>query len=186
MPTSICTDTLSHPHYPSPCTMSLPPLSKGGGLTARHKLLLCCVLLAICPPFLCYKLFCRQDGGIVTPSPLPKPHYPSPRTKLVSLVKGEVLSPEKIRATTGGIVTPPTLPKTALSPSLFVMLTSVCTNMFSHPHYPTKTANTLASPRKRGGGTADTNFSLAVQYSDSPAFTILKLFRAVTVGIVSP
>ena len=111
MPTSICTDTLSHPHYPSPCTMSLPPLSKGGGLTARHKLLLCCVLLAICPPFLCYKLFCRQDGGIVTPSPLPKPHYPSPRTKLVSLVKGEVLSPEKIRATTGGIVLhPPTSP----------------------------------------------------------------------------
>ena len=55
--------------------LNLPPLSKGGGLTARHKLLLCCVLLAICPPFLCYKLFCRQDGGIVTPSPLPKPHY---------------------------------------------------------------------------------------------------------------
>jgi len=35
----------------------------------------------------------------------------SPRTiTLASLVKGEVLSPEKIRATTGGIVTPPTLP----------------------------------------------------------------------------
>ena len=39
---------------------------------------------------------------------------------LASLVKGEVLSPEKIRATTGGIVTPtsrpaPALPKTALS-----------------------------------------------------------------------
>ena len=118
---------------------------------------------------------------------LPNPHHPLLcTTTLASLVKGEVLSPEKIRATTGGIVTPPTLPKTALSPSLFVMLTSVCTNMFSHPHYPTKTANTLASPRKRGGGTADTNFSLAVQYSDSPAFTILKLFRAVTVGIVSP
>ena len=69
-------------HQPSqnrtiPCfaPSHLPPLSKGGGLTARHKLLLCCVLLAICPPFLCYKLFCRQDGGIVTPSPLPKPHY---------------------------------------------------------------------------------------------------------------
>ena len=51
----------------------------------------------------------------------PKPHYPSPRTKLASLVKGEVLSPERIRATTGGIATPlsprptPTLPKTALS-----------------------------------------------------------------------
>ena len=76
--------------------MSLPPLSKGGGLAARHKLLLCCVLLAICPPFLCYKLFCRQDGGIVTPSPLPKPHYPTETTNtLASLVKGEVLSPEK-------------------------------------------------------------------------------------------
>ena len=35
---------------------------------------------------------------------LSKPHYPSPRTKLASLVKGEVLLPEKIRATTGGIV----------------------------------------------------------------------------------
>ena len=32
-------------------------------------------------------------------------------TTLASLVKGEVLSPEKIRATTGGIVTPPTFPK---------------------------------------------------------------------------
>ena len=46
----------------------LPPLSKGGGLTARHKLLLCCFLLAISPPFLYCKLFCRQDGGIVPPS----------------------------------------------------------------------------------------------------------------------
>ena len=30
-----------------------------------HKLLLCCFLLAICPPILYCKLFCRQDGGIV-------------------------------------------------------------------------------------------------------------------------
>ena len=42
-------------------------------------------------------------------------------TKLASLVKGEVLSPERIRTTTGGIATPlsprptPTLPKAALS-----------------------------------------------------------------------
>ena len=56
---------------------------------------------------------------------LPNPHYPSKIANtlallctitLASLVKGEVLSPEKIRATTGGIVTPPiatspTLPK---------------------------------------------------------------------------
>ena len=85
-----------------------------------------------------------------------------PITKLASLVKGEVLSPEKIRATTGGIVTPPTFFKTALS-------------LAQH--------HVLASPRKRGGGTAVEVFRLAVQYSDSPAFTILKLFRAVTVGI---
>ena len=51
-------------HYPSKSTISLPPLSKGGGLTARHKLLLCCVLLAIPCLFLFAKLFCRQDGGI--------------------------------------------------------------------------------------------------------------------------
>ena len=35
-----------------PChALNLPPLSKGGGLTARHNLLPCCVLLAICPHF---------------------------------------------------------------------------------------------------------------------------------------
>ena len=63
----------------------------------------------------------------------------SPRTTtLASLVKGEVLSPEKIRATTGGIVTPPTLPK---------------------PHYPLLCTTTLASlvkgevlsPEKKSG-----------------------------------
>ena len=53
------------------------------------------------------------------------PHYPLPLTKLASLVKGEVLSPEKIRATTGGIASPPSLActnpsKIALSLSLFV------------------------------------------------------------------
>ena len=43
---------------------------------------------------------------------LSHPHYPLLcTTTLASLVKGEVLSPEKIRATTGGIVAPPTLPK---------------------------------------------------------------------------
>ena len=76
----------------------LPPLSKEGGLTARHKPLYCCFLLVPRPPFLFTKPFCRQDGGIASP--------PSLRTTfLPPLVKGEVLSPQKIRATTGGIVT---------------------------------------------------------------------------------
>ena len=76
--------------------LNLPPLSKGGGLTARHKLLLCCFLIAICSPFLYCKLFCRQDGGIAF---LPHPfrffnttvNNPSPRTKIASLAKSEVL-----------------------------------------------------------------------------------------------
>ena len=63
-------------------------------------------------------------------SPSPQPPQStsivSPRTiTLASLVKGEVLSPERIRATTGGIATPPSLactnpPKPTLSLSLFV------------------------------------------------------------------
>ena len=62
----------------------------------------------------------------LSPHNLPKSHYPLLCTiTLASLVKGEVLSPEKIRATTGGIASPPSLTctnpsKTALSPSLFV------------------------------------------------------------------
>ena len=94
---------------PCPTPSHLPPLSKGGGLTARHKPLYCCFLLVLRPPFLFTKPFCRQDGGIASP--------PSLRTTfLPPLVKGEVLSPEKIWATIGGIVTltfapHPTLPK---------------------------------------------------------------------------
>ena len=42
---SACACTASYPHYPLLSTTSLPPLSKGGGLTARHKLLLHCVCL---------------------------------------------------------------------------------------------------------------------------------------------
>ena len=62
--------------------------------------------------------------------PFQKPHYPLPRTKLASLVKGEVLSPERIRATTGGIATP-------LSPRP--------TPTLPNPHYPLLYTNTLAS-----------------------------------------
>ena len=117
-------------------------------LTARHKLLLCCFLLAICPPFLYCKLFCRQDGGIVPPFFIP--HQPFQNRTI----------PRKL---------PAPLPYER-SVGFAVLLPSTIT---------------LASPRKRGGGTADIIFWLAVQYSDSPAFTILKLFRAVTVGIVN-
>ena len=81
----------------SPRTMPLPPLSKGGGLTARHKLLLCCVLLATRPPFLFTKLFCRQDGGIASPPSLACTNPPKPALSpalhhiLTPLAKGELL-----------------------------------------------------------------------------------------------
>ena len=77
---------VSHPHYPTRfAPPHLPPLSKGGGLTAKHKLLPCNVLLAIHPSFLFTKPFRHQDGGIVTPTirsapTFQKPHYPLPRT----------------------------------------------------------------------------------------------------------
>ena len=87
----VCTAVLPpHPsHYlrkstPRPRTaLNLPPLSKGGGLTARHKLSLCCIFTCDTSTFLIYQTFRRQDGGIATPlSPrpaptLPNPHYPS-------------------------------------------------------------------------------------------------------------
>ena len=116
-------------------------------------------------------------GRVACPSrciePLnPHNHYkrtiiPSPRTiTLASLVKGEVLSPERIRATTGGIATPlsprpaPTLPKTALSLSLFVReraCSSRCTE-YCHSHnnckktiIPQKSPSHLP-PLSKGGG----------------------------------
>ena len=90
--------TIAKPHYPSKSTISLPPLSKGGGLTAQHKLLLCCFLLVIRLPFQFIKLFCRQDGGIALypptspfPQPLQKDNNPSlSTTSLPPLEKGEV------------------------------------------------------------------------------------------------
>ncbi len=53
----------------------------------------------------CYSHNSLKSTPRLSPTPtLPKPHYPSKiANTLASLVKGEVLSPEKIRATTGGI-----------------------------------------------------------------------------------
>ena len=51
--------------------MSLPPLSKGGGLTARHKLLSCCVLLATRPPFYSLNFYAvKTEGLLYTHQPL--------------------------------------------------------------------------------------------------------------------
>ena len=71
----------------------------------------------------------------------------------------EVLSPKRIRATTGGIATPPTLPK---------------------PHYPSKIANTLAtlakgevlSPEKIRATTGVIAFYRTLSVSQTPPLTI--------------
>ena len=43
----------------------MPPLSKGGGLTASHKLSLCCVLLATRPPFYSLNFSAVKTEGLL-------------------------------------------------------------------------------------------------------------------------
>ena len=66
---SVCfASALSLALHHHPCL----PCQRWGGLTAKHKLLSCCILLAIYPPFLFTKPFRRQDGGIAfLPHPFP-------------------------------------------------------------------------------------------------------------------
>ena len=71
--------TLPKPHYPLPRTTFLPPLSKGGGLAARHKQLLYCVLLAIYLPFYATNLSAVKTEGLLHPT-APSPIHTS-RTK---------------------------------------------------------------------------------------------------------
>ena len=57
--------TLPNPYYPSKIANTLASLvTKGGGLTARHKLLLCCVLIATHPPFLSPNLSAVKTEGL--------------------------------------------------------------------------------------------------------------------------
>ena len=100
-----CKKTIIPRKSPTP----LPPLSKGGGLTAKRKPLYCCFLLVPRPPFLFTKPFCRQDGGIASP-PRFAPHFLPP------LVKGEVLSPKKFGRLPEGLPHQP----------------------FQKPHYPSR------------------------------------------------
>ena len=104
---------VSHPHYPSPRTMSLPPLSKGGGLTASHKLSLCCVLLATRPPFYSLNFSAVKTEGLL--------YHPSlSTTSMPPLSKVRCCRPKKIGRLPEGLphhypspLTNP--PKTALS-----------------------------------------------------------------------
>ena len=130
---------VSHPHYPSPCTTTLASLVKGEVLSPERIRATTGGIAFLPPPFRfsdtsvnnpsivgsashCNRSSplhkgAKSDTALPT---LPKPHYPSKiANTIASLVKGEVLSPEKIRATTGGIATPSlpnrTIPRSAPS-----------------------------------------------------------------------
>ena len=55
----------------------LPPLSKGGGLTAKHKLLLCCVLIAYPRPFYHQTFLPSRRRDCYIPSPHINPSKPA-------------------------------------------------------------------------------------------------------------
>ena len=57
---------LQKDNNPLPHTMFLPPLSKGGGLTARHKLLSCCVLIATHLPFYSLNFSAVKTEGLLS------------------------------------------------------------------------------------------------------------------------
>jgi len=93
---------LPKPHYPLPRTTTLASLVKGRWLDGKPQTVALLRFTCNTSAFLFTKLFCRQDGGIAIP-PFAQHHI------YASLDKGEVLSPERIRATTGGIASPPSL-----------------------------------------------------------------------------
>ncbi len=85
--------TIPKPHFPSKSTISLPPLSKGGGLTASHKLLHYCVCLRYTCPFYIANFSAVKTEGLLHRShhQWGFPHHPSKSTmSLPPLEKGEV------------------------------------------------------------------------------------------------
>ena len=87
------------------------------------------VCTAVLPPHPSRNL--RKSTPRPRPAPtLPKPHYPSPRTKLASLVKGRCCRPKEFGRLPDGL--PHHYPLAPHQP-------------FQKPHYPSKIANTLAS-----------------------------------------
>ena len=80
--------TFPKPHYPSKSTISLPPLSKGGGLTARHKLSLCCVFTCDMSTFLIYQTFLpsrRRDCHTPTNLSIPTTFSKAPQPPRLAL-----------------------------------------------------------------------------------------------------
>ena len=131
-------------------------------MTARHKLLIYCVCLQYIRLFILQAFLpsrrrdCHATLACINPSKTAlsfEKHY-----ILASLVKGEVLLPERIRATTGGIAT----------------------SLLPKPHYPSPCTTTLASLVKGRwlDGKAQT-VALLRFTCDTPAFFNLPNLSAV-------
>ena len=152
---------LSLLHYPSPRT-KLASLVKGRWIDGKPQTVALLHFTCNTSAFLFTKLFCRQDGGIAIP-PFAQHHI------YASLVKGEVLSPEKIRATTGGIAFLPhpfRFSDTSVNNPSIVGSASHCNRSsplhkgakgdsalptLPKPHYPTLSTTFLA-PFPKGAG----------------------------------
>ena len=152
---------LSLLHYPSPRT-KLASLVKGRWIDGKPQTVALLHFTCNTSAFLFTKLFCRQDGGIAIP-PFAKHHI------YASLVKGEVLSPKKIRATTGGIAFLPhpfRFSDTSVNNPSIVGSASHCNRSsplhkgakgdsasptLPNPHYPTLSTTFLA-PLPKGAG----------------------------------
>ena len=90
--------TLPNPHYPTLIITFLAPLPKGAGLTARHKLLLCCILLATRPPFYSLNFSAVKTEGLLYAH---QPLHPHNLLKSTSIA-----SPRTIPSTTSPLIFP--------------------------------------------------------------------------------
>ena len=93
---------LQKDNNPSPRTNTLASLVKGRWIDGKAQTVALLCFACDTSAFFIHQTFCRQDGGIAIP-PFAQHHI------YASLAKGEVLSPERIRATNGGIASPPSL-----------------------------------------------------------------------------
>ena len=130
-----------------------------------------------------------------SPQPLQKDNSTLLRTKLASPVKGEVLSPEGIRATTGGVAFLPhpfRFSGTSVNNPSIVGSASHCNRSsplhkgakgdsalptLPNPHYPSKIADTLASLVKGRWLDGTTQTVALLRFNcDTPAFFIHQTF----------
>ena len=129
------------------------------------------VRTAVLPPHPSHSL--RKSTPRPRPAPtLPKPHYPSPRTKLASLVKGRCCRPKEFGRLPEGL--PHHYPLAPHQP-------------FQKPHYPSPRTTTLASLVKgRWIDGKPQTVALLHFNCDTSAFLIYQTFRRQDRGIATP